>query len=83
VLQTSKNILKHEPETMEAFAKPFFEKLTSLYQIATLLSYKNRDSERWILPAVERLTRAMEGGPLKPTAPVSRAEMERMMGWQF
>jgi alkylation response protein AidB-like acyl-CoA dehydrogenase len=78
-------------DELEASAKPFFEKLTSLYQIALLIDALptsagtdgDEESKAWIIPSVDYLKEKFSPGELKPVQPVSTATVKNMMGWSF
>lgn len=70
-------------DEMEASAKPFFEKLTSLYQISILLNELNEESKQWITPAVNYLVEKYSGSALKETTPLSVKQVHDLIGWEI
>lgn len=68
-------------EEMEATAKVFFEKLTSLYQISLLVDALDEGSKAWIEPALKYLTDAYVGGGLKAVKPLSVEEVKGLVAW--
>jgi acyl-CoA dehydrogenase len=69
-------------DEMEASAKPFFEKLTNLYQISLLIDNLDDESRLWIQPALDYLVSAYapkEG--LGEVKVLSVEEVERLLGW--
>lgn len=71
------------PEQTEASAKPFFEKLTSLYQISILLDELNEESKVWILPALNWLIAKYSPSELKQVNPLSIEELSGLLAWEF
>ena len=71
------------PEETEASAKPFFEKLTSLYQISILLDEINEESKVWILPALKWLIAKYSPSELKEVKPLSVEEVRGLIAWEF
>lgn len=71
------------PDEMEASAQPFFEKLTSLYQISLLIDNLNDESKEWILPALNFLKEKYSPSDLKETKPLSVDEVWGLIGWEF
>lgn len=69
-------------DEMEASAKVFFEKLTSLYQISLLIENLNEESKVWIEPALDYLmnTYAPTGG-LKQVKPLSVEQVKGLVAW--
>ncbi len=70
-------------EEMEASAKPFFEKLTSLYQISLLIDNLNEESKTWILPALNYLIGKYSPSELKDVKPLSVEEVKGLIAWEF
>ncbi len=76
--------LKQMPQPeMEASAKPFFERLTSLYQISVLLDNLNEESGAWILPSVKYLIEKYTANGLSPVKPLSVEEVKNMVAWNI
>jgi acyl-CoA dehydrogenase len=71
------------PEQMEASAKPFFEKLTSLYQISLLVDALDDTSTAWIAPALQYLTAHYDASDLSIVQPLSLAEVQGLIGWDI
>jgi acyl-CoA dehydrogenase len=70
-------------EEMEATARVFFEKLTSLYQISLLTDALSDDSKAWIEPALKYLTAAYGGAEMKAVKPLTVEEVAGLIGWEF
>lgn len=71
-----------EPDAMEASAKPFFEKLTLLYQIVLLVEARDDESSAWIDPALQYLKQAYSpAGSLVTVEPLSVEQVEQLIGW--
>jgi acyl-CoA dehydrogenase len=71
------------PDEMEASARVFFEKLTSLYQVSLLTDALNEVSKAWIAPALKYLTGQYNGSSLKTVKPLSVEEVKGLIGWEF
>lgn len=72
-----------QQDEMEASAKPFFEKLTSLYQISLLIDALNEESKVWILPALNYLIGKYSPSKLKDVKPLSVEEVKGLLAWDF
>lgn len=83
LMQFAGKISKLEQDEVEASAKPFFEKLTSLYQITLLTNNLNEDSKRWILPALSYLKGKYTPSELAEIRPLSVEEVKGLIAWEF
>lgn len=79
----SKKISSFSQDKMEASAKPFFEKLTSLYQLTLLIDNLNEESKNWILPALNYLKEKYSPSELSETMPLSTEEVKALIAWEF
>lgn len=70
-------------DKMEASAKPFFEKLTSLYQISLLIDNLNDESKAWVLPALNYLKETYTPSELAEVMPLSSDEVKGLIAWEF
>lgn len=70
-------------DEIEASAKPFFEKLTSLYQIALLIDNLNDENKQWIVPALNFLKGKYSPSELTEITPLSVEEVKGLIGWEF
>jgi hypothetical protein len=70
-------------DEMEATAKVFFDKLTSLYQISLLVDALNEGSRAWIEPALKYLTEQYTGVGLQVVKPLSVDEVNGLLGWEL
>jgi len=70
-------------DEMEATARVFFEKLTSLYQISLLIDSLDDTSKAWIAPALKYLTNTYTGTGLKAVQPLSVEEVSGLISWEF
>jgi acyl-CoA dehydrogenase len=76
--------LKTMPQDeMEASARLFFDKLTSLFQISLLVDALNDESRLWIAPSLSFLKERYLSEGLKPIKPLSVAEVKGLIGWEF
>ncbi len=71
-----------QPE-MEASAKPFFERLTSLYQISVLIDNLNDESATWINPSITYLKDKYTANGLSAVKPLSVEEVRNMVAWEI
>lgn len=79
----AKKISTLAQDELEASAKPFFEKLTSLYQIALLTDNINEESKQWILPALVYLKEKYAPSELGEIKPLSVDEVKGLIAWSF
>ncbi len=79
----SKKLIQLPQDEMEASAKPFFEKLTSLFQLSLLIDNLNEESKQWIMPAVNYLKEKYSPSELKEVKPLSTDEVKDLIGWEF
>jgi alkylation response protein AidB-like acyl-CoA dehydrogenase len=70
-------------DEMEATAKVFFEKLTSLYQISLLADALDEVSKAWIAPALDYLTTKYNETALHTIKPLSVHEVAGLVAWDF
>lgn len=69
-------------DEMEASAKVFFEKLTSLYQISLLIENLDDESAAWIQPALDYLKNAYApSAELKQVTPLSTDAVKGLVAW--
>lgn len=69
-------------DEMEASAKVFFEKLTSLYQISLLIDNLDEESATWILPALDYLKGTYAPSTeLKQVSPLSIEAVKGLIAW--
>lgn len=70
-----------EQEMVESTAKPVFERLTQLYQLALVLERRDDESKAWIDPASRYLSEVLfPSGPGMQT-PLDEKELEGLIGW--
>lgn len=83
-LKTFAEKLRHLPQDeMEASAKPFFERLTTLYQISVLLDNLNNESAAWINPSVQFLKERLAPATLSEVKPLTVEEVKGLLAWDF
>ncbi len=70
-------------DEMEASAKIFFDKLTSLYQISLLIDALNEESKQWLTPAINFLKEKYSFSELKEIKPLSVDEVRGLIAWEF
>ncbi|CAN5383361.1 acyl-CoA dehydrogenase family protein [soil metagenome] len=70
-------------DEMEASAKMFFEKLTSLYQISLLIENLDAESKVWIQPALDYLLNTYApNSELKQVKPLSVEQVQGLVAWK-
>jgi hypothetical protein len=70
-------------DEMEATARGFFEKLTSLYQASLLVDALDESSKAWIAPALKYLVNKYKGDELTAVKPLSVEEVKGLIGWEY
>lgn len=84
-LQTIQEIFLQLPQmdkdTTEATAKPLFERLALLYELALLKFYKDAENGEWVKPAFEYLLQKLQSSALSFQKPLSVQEVEKMLAW--
>ncbi len=70
-----------EKDVLQLTAKPLFERLTLLYQIALLIHYRDEESAVWIDPALGYLVNDLERKGLELRKPLGRESVEAMTAW--
>lgn len=83
LIQFAEKLKKMPQDEMEASAKLFFEKLTSLYQLSLLLNNLNEESRQWILPALAWLKEKYTPAGLTEVQPLSVNEVKGLIAWDF
>jgi acyl-CoA dehydrogenase len=77
---TLKNLPQDE---LEATAKLFFDKTTSLFQIALLMEALDEEGKEWILHSIDFLKEKYSSTELKIMHPLSSDAIKKMMGWEI
>ncbi|WP_448528868.1 acyl-CoA dehydrogenase family protein [Raineya sp.] len=84
-LQTIQELLLQLPqmdkETTEATAKPLFERLAMLYELALLKFYQDSESSEWIEPALQYFLQKLQKSTLSLQKPLPLSEVEKMIAW--
>ncbi|MCW3124751.1 MAG: acyl-CoA dehydrogenase, partial [Bacteroidetes bacterium] len=62
---------------------PFFEQLTSLYQVSLLIDDLDDTSKSWIAPALKYLTGKYNSTKIETIKPLSVEEVNGLIGWEF
>ena len=73
---------EYSTNEMEVNAKIYFEKLTTLYQIALLIHATDRESIKWTKPTIRFLTNKFIGNE-EDSFLYSVKEVEEMIGWEI
>jgi alkylation response protein AidB-like acyl-CoA dehydrogenase len=80
----SKKLFAMQQDEMEASAKPFYEKLTELYQLALLLANFNEGNKKWTRSAFDYLKNAYNNSnELSARQPLSVNDVKDMVGWEM
>lgn len=79
----AENLKQMNAEDMEASAKPFFERLTTLYQVSVLIDNLNEESSAWISPSINWLKEKYNSNGLNPVKPLSVQEVKNMVAWDI
>lgn len=83
VLNVFQKLDEFEQSTIEATAKPLFERFTLLYQIALLIYYTDTESRQWTAPAIKYLSRSLhQERSLIQLAP-DVEEIDQLIAWSF
>lgn len=84
-LQTIRELLLQLPqmdkETAEATAKPLFERLVLLYELALLKFHQDSESSEWIEPALQYFLQKLQQSNLSLQKPLPLSEVEKMIAW--
>jgi len=79
----SGKLIKLSQDEVESSAKPFFEKLTSLFQLSLLIDNLDEESKDWILPALNYLKEKHTPSELTVVKPLSTVEVKELIAWEF
>ena len=80
----SKKLSAMKQDEMEASAKPFYEKLTELYQLSLLLANSNDGNKKWTRPAYDFLKNTYNNSnDLSARQPLSVNEVKDLVGWEM
>lgn len=75
-------LLKEDRDTVETTAKPLFEQLTRLYQVALIHQHTDEVSREWTQPALEFLIDQLRPDALAIHPAPAREKVEALIGWQ-
>lgn len=79
----AENLKQLDPHDMEASAKPFFERLTTLYQISVLIDNINEESSAWLVPSINWLKAKYNSDGLQVVKPLTIEEVKNMVAWEI
>lgn len=83
-LKTFAERLKALPQDeMEASAKPFFEQLTTLYQLSVLIDNLAEENKGWVEPSITFLKNRFAPTGLNGVKPLSVEEVNGLIAWQI
>ncbi len=78
------DLSRQDTETLEASAKPAFERLTRLYTIAAIAYYANEENTAWTEPALHfLLSRLSTPSPKGIVKAPTLDTIQALMGWQI
>ena len=83
LISFSEKLAKLSQDEMEASAKLFFEKLTSIYQLSLIIDNLNEESKQWIEPALNYLKEKYAPSELVQIRPLSTDEVKGLVAWEF
>ncbi|MDZ7714774.1 MAG: hypothetical protein U5J95_01035 [Balneolaceae bacterium] len=69
-------------DKIEATAKPLFEELILLYQMALMIEEKDDTSKAWINPALQFMASEFDG-EISIEEPISLQEVENLIAWDY
>ncbi|MDZ7715071.1 MAG: acyl-CoA dehydrogenase family protein [Balneolaceae bacterium] len=69
-------------DKIEATAKPLFEELILLYQMALMIEEKDDTSKAWINPALQFMASEFDG-EIGIEEPISLQEVENLIAWDY
>ena len=80
--RTEQMLTTTDQDIRESMAKPLFERVTYLYQLTLLNTYNDKQSNKWINPALNYSRETL----LKPTpnffVPMDIDQLSQLIGWQ-
>lgn len=79
----AENLKQLSAEEMEASAKPFFEALTTVYQVSVLINNLNEESSAWIAPAINWMKEKYSAKGISTVKPLSVEEVNAMVAWDI
>lgn len=80
----AEELIKMESDDMQANAKPFFEHLTTVYQMSVMIRNLDKVSQQWILPALSYFNENILQGSstLIKKKVLSETELDQLVGWE-
>lgn len=72
-----------ERDELESTAKPLFEKLTEFYKLALLYQEHNDNTKGWVQPAIRFFTNKLLNTGVQKRTPLSRAEVDALIAWEY
>lgn len=72
-----------EEEIIQASIKPIFEKFTRLYQVALMLEHKDKESEKWINPAIDFWLKKLQNQSNMIVKPLDIESIKNLIAWTF
>lgn len=82
LLSIRKKLDTEHRDTIEATAKPLFEKLINLYQMALMAEERDKQSESWIDPSMEYLS-SKDRKDIAIQQPPGLDLLDGLLGWEF
>lgn len=81
----AQKIMTLTDEEMQSNAKPFFEKLTTIYQIGLMINNLDEISKRWIEPALNYFIKNLleRSSELEMTHTLSEQEIANLIAWEI
>lgn len=81
----AESLMTLSPEETQVNAKPFFERLTTVFQMSLMIKNSDEVSKEWIAPALKYFeTNLLRRSPeLQQRSVVSRETIEQLIAWQL
>ena len=71
-----------ERDSIESTAKPLFQELIHLYQMALMVEEKDADNEKWIEPALNYMASVFDN-QLKLEEALKPSDIQELIGWDY
>jgi phage tail tape-measure protein len=71
-----------ERDSIESTAKPLFQELIHLYQMALMVEEKDADNEKWIEPALNYMASVFDN-QLKLEEALKPGDIQELIGWDY
>ncbi|CAG5076312.1 acyl-CoA dehydrogenase family protein [Parvicella tangerina] len=81
---TAEEIMRFDQDVMQASSKPFFDRLTTVYQMSLMVKNLDGTSENWMLPALDYFKKNVltKNEELVNTNVLSQEEIDLLLAWK-